>query len=83
MCNTHADVLAAAPQLMGLSRKGFLGAVTGQEVPADRDFATAAANALAIAGGADVIRVHDVRAGVDAAKVADASMRHLPHLQIR
>jgi dihydropteroate synthase len=78
-----ADVLAAAPQLMGLSRKSFLAPVTGHDVPAERDFATVAANALAIASGADVIRVHDAQAGVDAARVADAALKHNPNLLIR
>lgn len=75
----HADVLAVAPQLMGLSRKSFLTPVTGHNVPADRDFATVAANTLAIASGADAIRVHHVGAGVDAARVADAALRHITH----
>jgi dihydropteroate synthase len=79
----RADVLAAAPILMGASRKSFLAPVTGHEVPADRDFATVAANTLAIASGADVIRVHHVRAGVDAARVADAALKHHPHLLAR
>lgn len=79
----HADVLAAAPQLMGLSRKSFLAPVTGHDVPLERDFATAAANALAIAGAADVIRVHHVGAGVDTARVADAALKHCPHLLVR
>lgn len=76
--DVHADVLAAAPQLMGLSRKSFMAPVTGHDAPADRDFATVAANALAIANGADAIRVHNVGAGVDAARVADAALRQNP-----
>lgn len=60
--------------LVGLSRKSFIGKITGQPVE-ERAFGTAAALALAIAGGADIVRVHDVvdmRAVVD---VADAICR--------
>ena len=44
----------------------------GHAVAADRDHATAAAAALCIASGANIIRAHNVRAASDAAKVADA-----------
>ena len=63
--------VANAPMLVGVSRKGFLGAATGHKNATDRDRATAAACAVAIAGGADIVRVHDVQAVVDAVKVAD------------
>lgn len=59
------------PLLLGPSRKGFLGALTGKERAADRDFATAAAAALCVAGGASIIRAHNVRAVRDAVRVAD------------
>lgn len=59
------------PVLVGPSRKSFLGRITGD--PADaRDVATAAACAIAIFAGANAIRVHDVGAGVRAARVASA-----------
>ena len=69
-----AGALARAPMLVGVSRKGFLGEVTGRagKDAKDRDPATAAACAAAIAAGADVVRVHDVAAVVDAVRVADA-----------
>ncbi len=59
------------PVLVGLSRKSFLGAITGRDV-ADRLPATIAANALAMAEGADILRVHDVAAAKDAAAVVRA-----------
>jgi dihydropteroate synthase len=62
------------PVLVAASRKHFIGSVTGA-APTERDGATAAVTALAIAGGADIVRVHDVRANVDAARVADAIVR--------
>jgi dihydropteroate synthase len=60
-----------APVLVGPSRKSFLGRVTGDPA-GDRDVATAAACAIAIFAGANAIRVHDVAAGLRAARVADA-----------
>ncbi len=51
-----------APVLVGLSRKSFLGALTGESDPRRRDVASAAGSALAIADGASVVRVHDVAA---------------------
>ena len=36
---------------------------------------TIAAHTIAISGGADIIRVHDVKEAVQAAKVADAILR--------
>lgn len=62
------------PLLVGPSRKRFLGTILGTGAQ-DRLEGTAAAVALAIAGGADLVRVHDVRAMVRVAKVADAICR--------
>jgi dihydropteroate synthase len=56
------------PVLIGLSRKSFIGEITGRP-EADRLAGTLAANAAAIIGGADIIRVHDVKEHVDLAKV--------------
>ena len=65
----------AAAVLYGPSRKRFLGALTGQTDPAGRDHATMGAVCAAIAGGADVVRVHQVAAVKDAVAVADAILR--------
>jgi dihydropteroate synthase len=59
------------PVLVGLSRKSFLGAVTGAAVE-DRLPATIAAGTLAILGGADIVRVHDVREAVQAVRLVQA-----------
>lgn len=64
------------PILVGTSRKSFLGKLTGKEV-GDRVFATASTVALAIAQGAAIVRVHDVAAMVDVARVADAVVGRL------
>jgi dihydropteroate synthase len=66
-----------APLLVGPSRKRFIGEVLGVEVD-DRLEGTAAAVALAIAGGADVVRVHDVRAMARVARLTDAVVRGWP-----
>jgi dihydropteroate synthase len=63
------------PVLVGTSRKAFLGAVlahaTGHEVPppSARDDATLASAVWALDHGARVVRVHDVRPVVDAARL--------------
>ena len=62
------------PILLGTSRKSTLGRVLDLG-PEDRLEATLATTALGIAGGADIVRVHDVRANVRAARMADAIIR--------
>lgn len=49
------------PLLIGTSRKGFIGQITGEPVPDRRLFGTAATVAWSVANGAAVVRVHDVR----------------------
>lgn len=63
------------PVMVGASRKGFLGKITGIDVPARRDVATAAVTALAVSSGAAVVRVHDVVSSREAAAVAWAVSR--------
>lgn len=46
----------------------------GQTVAADRDYATAAAAALCVSHGANIIRTHNVTAAKDAARVTDAAL---------
>ncbi len=66
------------PIMAGVSRKGFLGRALarfhgGHPAPVDaRATATTAANVAAILAGAHLLRVHDVRAAVEAAATADA-----------
>ena len=62
------------PILLGTSRKSTLGRVL--DLPVDERLeATLATTALGIAGGADLVRVHDVRANVRAARISDAIVR--------
>ena len=62
------------PILLGTSRKSTLGRVLDLG-PEERLEATLATTALGIAGGADIVRVHDVRANVRAARMSDAIIR--------
>jgi dihydropteroate synthase len=62
---------AGVPVLAGLSRKSMLGALTGQDV-SQRMAASVAAALISVQRGAAIVRVHDVRATVDALKVWNA-----------
>ena len=59
------------PLLVGLSRKSVLGQVLGDN-QADRVSASIATSVIAVINGANVLRVHDVKATVDALKVVMA-----------
>lgn len=59
------------PVLLGVSRKRFIGEITGRE-PKDRLAGTLATNVLAAAKGVSAFRVHDVAAHRDALAVTDA-----------
>jgi dihydropteroate synthase len=62
------------PILLGTSRKSTLGRVL--DLPVDQRLeATLATTAIGIAGGADIVRVHDVRENVRAARMSDAIVR--------
>lgn len=71
----HLDMLAPLdlPILAGLSRKSMLYKVLGGE-PADMLNATTAANMAALMGGAAILRVHDVRAAVEAVQIYNQLM---------
>lgn len=59
------------PLLVGLSRKSVLGQVTGNDVDA-RLYASVAASVIAAMKGAKILRVHDVKATMEALKVVTA-----------
>lgn len=62
------------PILLGTSRKSTLGRIL--DLPAEERLeATLATTALGVAAGVDLVRVHDVRENVRAARVADAVVR--------
>jgi dihydropteroate synthase len=65
------------PVLLGTSRKSTLGRVL--DLPAEERLeATLATTALGIAAGADIVRVHDIRPNVRAARMSDAIIRGVP-----
>ncbi len=59
------------PLIVGVSRKSFLGKITGKEVN-DRLYSTLGAVTATILKGANIIRVHDVRETIDVVQVVDA-----------
>lgn len=60
------------PILVGISRKSFIGKITGRDDPADRLAGSLAATAIAVRNGAAIVRTHDVAATRDAVLVARA-----------
>lgn len=68
------------PILLGTSRKSTIGRILDLP-PDERLEGTLATTALGIAAGVDVVRVHDVRANVRAARVSDAIVRGRWHLE--
>ena len=64
------------PVLIGVSRKSFIGVLTGRTV-AERGIGTAAAVAMSVYAGADILRVHDVAAARDVVAVV-GGIRGLP-----
>ena len=63
------------PILLGHSRKSFIGKLLGGLPVTERLEGTAAAAAIGIFNGADIIRVHDVKEMVRVAKIADGIKR--------
>jgi dihydropteroate synthase len=59
------------PVMVGVSRKAFIGQVTGKPA-GERLFGTAAAVTAAVMGGAAAVRVHDVAEMLDVVRVAEA-----------
>ncbi|HEY6477002.1 MAG TPA: dihydropteroate synthase, partial [Polyangia bacterium] len=62
------------PLLVGVSRKAFIGQLTGKPA-AERQFGTAAAVTAAVLRGAAAVRVHDVAAARDVVIVAESMLR--------
>jgi dihydropteroate synthase len=59
------------PLCVGMSRKSFVGAITGRPRTEDRLAGSLAAAALAVWNGAALIRAHDVAETLDAVRVAE------------
>lgn len=82
----NLEIMASLPRfrelgvrvLLGASRKGFIGWLTGVEQASARLGGSLGAALAAVQGGADVIRVHDVPETVQAITVYRASLRGQP-----
>lgn len=78
----HLDVLRDWPGLRGLpwlvgsSRKSFIGQVTGVPTPKERIWGTAATVSAAVQGGADIVRVHDVKEMAQVVLMSDSIWRY-------
>ena len=68
--DTHGAALLAA-----LSRKRFVGAISGESAPGDRAGGTLAAGLAALSKGADILRVHDVALHAAAVRATDRILR--------
>lgn len=73
----HYDAFAALGHatLLGTSRKGFIGKLSGVQQPEDRVFGSVATAVWGVTHGASIVRVHDVAATVQALRVIDAIRR--------
>lgn len=67
--------LKGFPWVVGASRKGFIGRITGVKEASQRAWGTATTVNAAVQGGADVVRVHDVKEMGQVVKMADAIWR--------
>lgn len=81
LAGLDAETLVALdrPWLVGASRKSFLQAAIGETAAGDRDWATAAAVAVAIVLGAHVVRVHRVPEMVQVVRVTDLLLASRTH----
>jgi dihydropteroate synthase len=78
----HTRDLAAAvapnPLVIGTSRKGFIGRITGEPLASHRLFGTAATVAHSVANSAAMVRVHDVREMAQVVRMTRAITHGLP-----
>jgi dihydropteroate synthase len=80
LLNRFSDLQAAGfPLLAGTSRKSFLGRTLAKDgkdaAPSDRLFGTIASQTALILKGAQILRTHDVKPAVEAARIADAILQ--------
>jgi dihydropteroate synthase len=73
--NLHEFTFLEKPILVGPSRKAFIGKILGDTPATERLEGTAAAVAISIVQGANIVRVHDVKEMLKVAKVSDAIKR--------
>jgi 2-amino-4-hydroxy-6-hydroxymethyldihydropteridine diphosphokinase/dihydropteroate synthase len=73
--NDAYRTLDGMPWLVGSSRKGFVGKITGVKEASQRTWGTAATVAAAVHGAADIVRVHDVAEMVQVTRMSEAIWR--------
>jgi dihydropteroate synthase len=78
LANLNILKIFGRPILVGVSRKSFIGAITGRKDPSERLSGSLAATAIAVWNGANIIRAHDVKETVDAVKMASFIARFSP-----
>jgi len=69
IANLNMLKMFGLPILVGISRKSFIGAITGRKDPNERLPGSLAATAIAVWNGANIIRTHDVKETLDAVRV--------------
>jgi dihydropteroate synthase len=70
--NLQEFTMLGKPVAIGVSRKAFIGKILGNAAPSERLEGTAAAVAISIFNGANIVRVHDVKEMVKVVKIADS-----------
>ena len=75
--STIRSALGDMPILLGTSRKGFIGKITGESIAEERDYGSAASCVAALClgsshGGCNIIRVHNVKGMKQASMLMDA-----------
>ncbi|KPU62967.1 dihydropteroate synthase [Thermococcus sp. EP1] len=70
IANLNLLKIFGLPILVGISRKSFIGAITGRRDPMERLAGSLGATAIAVWNGANIIRTHDVKETLDAIKIA-------------
>ncbi len=71
IANVNKYKVNGVPLLLGVSRKRVIGTASGEEKPEKRVYGNIAADTAAILGGADIIRVHDVKNEIKGVRTAD------------
>jgi 2-amino-4-hydroxy-6-hydroxymethyldihydropteridine diphosphokinase/dihydropteroate synthase len=69
--------LNGMPWLLGPSRKRFIERITGEKVARERVWGSAGAVAACVHGGADIIRIHDIKEMSKVVKMSDAIWRNV------
>jgi dihydropteroate synthase len=72
--NLHKFAQLKVPMLVGISRKSMIGALLDDRPVDDRLFGSLAAAVIAATQGSAILRVHDVRATVDAMRIVSATL---------